>query len=111
MPIVPLLGDAPLTRIPRAAPPLPSLVHLDPSAPSAPTLASARPPDWAGWLGLLVLVAAAGLLAWWLLASPLPRPVEQGFPTTRVLQGRLLLAAVVLLSGLLLVLDRHAPGE
>ena len=71
----------------------------------------AWPPDWAGWLRLIVLVGAFALLAWWLLASPLPRPVEQGFPTTRVLQGRLLLAAVVLLSGLLLVLDRHAPGE
>ncbi|MBI3970662.1 MAG: hypothetical protein HY332_05185 [Chloroflexi bacterium] len=85
--------------------PLLSAVLLGPSAPPPPTLAGARPPDWAGWLGLIVLVAASGLLAWWLFASPLPRPVEPVAPpepVLRALQVRRHVAAVVLLSGLLL---------
>lgn len=39
-------------------------------------LAAAPPPRWAGWLGLILLLFAFGLLAWWLFASPLPQPVE-----------------------------------
>src|SRR5262245_429257 len=78
------------------------VLFLDPSAPTALPLADARPPEWAGWLGLIVLVAAFGLVAWWLFASPLPRPVEPVALTERVLRVRRLMAALVLLSGVLL---------
>lgn len=70
--------------------------------PSTPPLADARPPEWAGWLGLIVLATAFGLLAGWLFVSRLQRPVEPVTPTERVLQVRRLMAALVLLSGLLL---------
>jgi hypothetical protein len=69
---------------------------------STPVPAAAPPPEWAGWLGLMVLVAAFGLLGWWLLASPLPRPIAPAAPTARLLRVRDLLAGVVLLSGVLL---------
>ncbi|HET7090030.1 MAG TPA: hypothetical protein VFL17_15445, partial [Anaerolineae bacterium] len=69
---------------------------------NTPPLVDARPPEWAGWLGLIVLATAFCLLAWWLFASHLQRPVEAVTPTTRVLQVRRLMAALVLLSGLLL---------
>lgn len=60
------------------------------------------PPEWAGWLGLIVLLAAFGLLAGWLFLSHLPQPVELATPTERALWVRRLMAAVVLLSSLLL---------
>src|SRR5919108_4209496 len=84
---------------------LPATVLLDSGAPPAAALAGAGPPDWAGRLGLSALVGALGLLAWWLLASPLPpgrRPVGPAAPSERVLRVRRLMAAVVLLSGVLL---------
>src|SRR5919202_3364403 len=61
----------------------------------------APPPEWAGWLGLTALVVAFGWLGWWLLASPLPRPIAPAVPTAGVLRVRGLLAGVVLLSGVL----------
>ena len=61
----------------------------------------APPAEWAGWLGLTALVAAFGWLGWWLLASPLPRPIAPSAATTRLLRVRGLLAGVVLLSGVL----------
>ena len=102
MQIVPLPLAAPATWIPGPGQPPPSTALLDPGAPATPTLTSAGAPEWAGWLGLTVLVAAVGLLAWWLLASPLPRPAAPVAPTGRVLRVRRLMAALVLLSGLLL---------
>ena len=72
------------------------------AASLGPASLDARPPEWAGWLGLLVLVGAFALLAWWLFASPLPQPAARVATTERVLRLRLRMAAVVLLSGLLL---------
>jgi hypothetical protein len=60
------------------------------------------PPEWAGWLGLIILVATFGLLAWWLFSSHLPQPVKLAAPTGRVVWVHRLMAGVVLLSGLLL---------
>src|SRR5262245_41458670 len=77
-------------------------LFLDPSASAALLLSDVRPPAWAGWLGLIVLIAAFSLVAWWLFASPLPRPVEPVAFTERVSRVRRLMAALVLLSGLLL---------
>jgi hypothetical protein len=71
-----------------------SFLFMVPSSASAP-------PEWAGWAGLIVLLVTFGLLAWWLLASPLPHPLKQGAPTERVLRVRRLMAALVLLSGVL----------
>src|SRR5919202_6839295 len=56
------------------------------------TSVPAPPPEWAGWFGLIALVAAFGSLGWWLLASPLPRPIAPSAPTTRLLRLRGLLA-------------------
>src|SRR5262245_41066376 len=75
--------------------PLLSVVLPAPAFPEAPS-------DALGWLALAALVAAFGLLAWWLLASPLPRPPAPAVPTGPALRVRRWLAAVVLLSGLLL---------
>ncbi len=42
--------------------------------------ADARPPEWAGWLGLAMLLAILGLLTWWLLASPIRGAVQPVAP-------------------------------
>ncbi|MPZ51109.1 MAG: hypothetical protein GEU75_17730 [Dehalococcoidia bacterium] len=102
MPFAALLTPATASPMPGAGQLLLSTALLDLSAQSAPTLPSARPPEWAGWLGLFILIAAVSLLAWWLLASPLARPAERVAPTEHVLRMRFLMAAVVLLGGLLL---------
>jgi len=64
--------------------------------------AEARPPEWAGWLGLTTLIAALSLVAWWLFASPVRGGLEPVLPTTRVLRMRYRMALVVLLSFVLL---------
>jgi hypothetical protein len=76
---------------------------------STPLSAAAPPPEWAGWLGLMALVAAFGSLGWWLLASPLPRPIAPATPTARLPRVRGLLASVVLLSGVLTRRPRAGP--
>ncbi|HEV8636994.1 MAG TPA: hypothetical protein VG370_22470 [Chloroflexota bacterium] len=67
-----------------------------------PTRLSVGPPDWAGWLGLIVLVGVFGFVAWWLLASPLPGRGARATPTAEQLRVRRLMAGVVLLGGVLL---------
>jgi hypothetical protein len=62
----------------------------------------ARPPEWAGWLGLAVLITVLGLIAWWLFASPVPRGLQSVAPSKRVLRMRYRMALVVLGSFLLL---------
>jgi hypothetical protein len=59
-------------------------------------------PEWAGWIGLVVLVGLFGVLAWWLLASRLPEQEAVAGPTPDVLRVRLRMAGVVLLSGVFL---------
>src|SRR5438045_1018505 len=45
--------------------------------------ASARAPEWAGWLVLGALITGFGLLVWWLYFSPLPYRVEPPAATAR----------------------------
>jgi uncharacterized membrane protein YdcZ (DUF606 family) len=61
-----------------------------------------RPPEWAGWLGLLALLTILGLVAWWLFASPMRGGMEQVSLTRDVLRMRFRMALVVLLSFVLL---------
>src|SRR5262249_28073115 len=70
--------------------------------PSSELPTPVGPADWAGWLGLVALVAAFGFAAWWLLASPLRRPLEPARPSAATLRLRRRMAGVVLLSGVLL---------
>jgi len=61
-----------------------------------------RPPEWAGWLGLVALLAALALATWWLFASPIRGAVEQVALEGDVLRMRFRMALVVLLSFVLL---------
>src|SRR5437763_5410204 len=72
-----------------------------PALPLAP--ASARAPEWAGWLVLGALIAAFSLLVWWLYFSPLPYRVEPPAATARTLRTRRRVAALALLAGALFI--------
>jgi uncharacterized membrane protein YdcZ (DUF606 family) len=61
-----------------------------------------RPPEWAGWLSLAGLLAIQGLIAWWLLASPVRGGSELATPSAHVLRMRYRMALVVLVSFVLL---------
>jgi hypothetical protein len=64
--------------------------------------ADARPPEWAGWLGLMTLCAVLGSLAWWLFASPAGEKINAVPPSRDVLRVPYRMALVVLLSFVLL---------
>ena len=65
--------------------------------------ASARAPEWAGWLVLGALIAAFSLLVWWLYFSPLPYRVEPPAATARTLRTRRRVATLALLAGALFI--------
>ncbi len=64
--------------------------------------AESRPPEWAGWLGLLALVTVLALLARWIFASPMRGGIGQVALTRNVLRMRIRMALIVLLSFVLL---------
>lgn len=66
--------------------------------------ASSGVPEWQGWVVLGALVAGFAFLVWWLYFSGGSRIVSESDENTMSPRGRLILAALILLAGLLFTL-------